>query len=102
MPTRTTIIESLLSRSPELRARGVAHIALYGSRMRSEERDDSDLDALIDVDPAHEPMSLIGLAGICRLLQEITGVETTAIERNVLARHPAFATRINDDIVEVF
>jgi len=35
-----------------LRARGVAHAALFGSRARGESRPDSDTDIMIEIDPA--------------------------------------------------
>jgi len=36
----------------ELRARGVSHVAVFGSVARGENRADSDLDIMIDTDPA--------------------------------------------------
>ncbi|HST74395.1 MAG TPA: nucleotidyltransferase family protein, partial [Acetobacteraceae bacterium] len=35
-----------------LRARGVAHAALFGSRARGDERSDSDTDIMVELDPA--------------------------------------------------
>jgi hypothetical protein len=35
-----------------LRARGVAHAALFGSRARDDARPDSDTDIMIEIDPA--------------------------------------------------
>jgi hypothetical protein len=35
-----------------LRARGVAHVALFGSRARDNQRPDSDTDIMIEFDPA--------------------------------------------------
>ena len=99
---RQSIIDALKAHRSDLVACGVAHLALFGSRMRGEERAESDLDILIDVDPGHEPVSLIDLAGMCGLIRDITGLEAAPIERHMLARHPDLARRIADDIVEVF
>ena len=64
--------------------------------------DDSDLDVLIDIDPALPKFSLVDLASIANLLTDITGIEATPIERKMLAKDPRFAGRIANDIVEVF
>jgi uncharacterized protein len=50
--TREEIIEKLKAREADLRAQGVAHAALFGSIARGEERLDSDIDILVDLDPA--------------------------------------------------
>jgi uncharacterized protein len=50
--TRDEIIEKLKSREADLRAQGVAHVALFGSVARGEDRPDSDIDILVDLDPA--------------------------------------------------
>jgi hypothetical protein len=50
--TRDEIIEKLREREADLRARGVAHAALFGSVARGDNRPDSDIDILVDLDPA--------------------------------------------------
>jgi len=50
--TRDEIIEKLRERKSDLRAQGVAHAALFGSIARGEDRPDSDIDILVDLDPA--------------------------------------------------
>ena len=50
--TREDIIARLRENEAELRARGVAHAALFGSRARGEDRADSDNDIMIEIDPA--------------------------------------------------
>ena len=49
---REEIIARLKENEAELRSRGVAHAALFGSRARGEQRPDSDTDILIEFDPA--------------------------------------------------
>jgi predicted nucleotidyltransferase len=50
--TRDDIIKKLKEREGDLRAQGVAHAALFGSVARGEDRPDSDIDILVDLDPA--------------------------------------------------
>jgi len=49
---REAIIARLRENEAALRARGVAHAALFGSRARGESRPDSDTDIMIEIDPA--------------------------------------------------
>ena len=50
--TRDEIIEKLKERETDLRAQGVAHAALFGSVARGDDNPDSDIDILVDLDPA--------------------------------------------------
>jgi predicted nucleotidyltransferase len=49
---RDAIIARLRENEAALRARGVAHAALFGSRVRRESRPNSDTDITIEIDPA--------------------------------------------------
>ncbi len=46
------ILARLRENETALRARGVSHAALFGSRARGENRPDSDIDIMIEFDPA--------------------------------------------------
>ena len=52
MVDRQEIIDRLRQNEAALRARGVSHAALFGSRARGDNRPDSDIDIMIEVDPA--------------------------------------------------
>ena len=49
---RDRIIEKLKEREADLRAHGVMHAALFGSVARDEQNAESDIDILVDLDPA--------------------------------------------------
>jgi hypothetical protein len=49
--TRDDIIARLRENEAALRARGVAHAALFGSRARGDARPDSDTDIMVEFDP---------------------------------------------------
>jgi predicted nucleotidyltransferase len=48
---RQDIIARLRENEAALKARGVAHAALFGSRARGDARPDSDTDIMIEIDP---------------------------------------------------
>lgn len=48
---RQDILDRLRENESILRARGVTHAALFGSRARGDNRPDSDTDIMIEVDP---------------------------------------------------
>jgi uncharacterized protein len=48
----TEILAKLRENEQALRARGVRHAALFGSRARGDNQPDSDIDIMIDIDPA--------------------------------------------------
>jgi uncharacterized protein len=100
--TRAKTIAKLKQRRADIRAKGVVHLALFGSRMRGDHRKDSDLDVLVDIDPSLPRFSLIDLVGVKNRLDEILGLETNIVERKTIKPGSRFAQRIADDIVEVF
>jgi uncharacterized protein len=48
---RDEIIQKLKEREADLRAQGVTHAALFGSVARGEQRPDSDIDIVVELDP---------------------------------------------------
>jgi len=61
--TSEDIIATLQDNAPALRARGVSHAALFGSRARGDHRPDSDIDIMLEFDPAAH-VTLFNYAGV--------------------------------------
>jgi len=97
--TRDEIIATIRSAAPALKAEGVTKLAIYGSRARGDDRPDSDLDVLVEVEP-DKRFSLLNLVGVEIIIREATGLSVQATMRRSL--EPRIAQRIADDIIEVF
>ncbi len=67
---RDAILERLRSRQAELRALGVSHAALFGSRARGEQRVDSDIDILVEIAPEAR-IGILDYVGIVQFLEEM-------------------------------
>ena len=48
---RRDILDRLRENEQTLRQRGVTHVALFGSRARGDDRPDSDIDIMIEIEP---------------------------------------------------
>jgi predicted nucleotidyltransferase len=49
------VIARLRENEAVLRAQGMRHVALFGSRARGDNRPDSDIDILVEIAPMHRP-----------------------------------------------
>jgi hypothetical protein len=73
----------LQSHRAELRQRGVQHAAIFGSVARGEARDDSDVDILIDLDPARS-MGLFEYASLKCYVNELFQETVDVVNRKTL------------------
>ena len=77
------IIARLRENETALRARGVTHAALFGSRARGDDRPDSDTDIMIEVDP-EAVMSVYDYVGLKRYIASLFEGPVDVIDRKAL------------------
>jgi predicted nucleotidyltransferase len=97
--TREEIIATIRKNAEAIKAEGVTKLAIFGSRVRGDNRPDSDLDVLVEVAP-DASFSLLNLIGVQHIIGDATGLQAQATMRRSIP--PRFAERIADDILEVF
>ena len=64
------ILARLQENEAALRARGVAHAALFGSLARGEQRPDSDIDIMVEIAPGAR-VGVFEYVGIVRFIEEM-------------------------------
>lgn len=97
--SRERLVEDLSALEPRLRAEGVTHMALFGSRARADNRPDSDVDVVIDVQ-SDSRFSLLHLVGVA---QEIEG--KVDLPANVFMRRSldsSFLKTVTRDELKIF
>ena len=99
MKTLAEIECILKAQKPYLEERyGVTEIGVFGSYVRGEQRPDSDLDILIELDRPPR-ISLLGLVDLQYFLSDLLGVEVdVAIKKNLRKR---IGARILDEVIPV-
>jgi predicted nucleotidyltransferase len=80
---KDAIIARLRASEAELRARGVTHAALFGSRARGDHGPDSDIDIIVDIDPSVD-MSIYEYVGLKRYIASLLEGPVDVIDREGL------------------
>ncbi len=96
---RGDTLERLQGLEEELRRRGVASLALFGSVARGEAGPDSDIDLLIDIAPGY-PFSLVDLAALKNFLSDLLGREADVVTREGIV--PAIREQVFQEAEQVF
>ncbi len=96
---RQRIIHALMAHEAELRARGVTSLALFGSIARGDGGARSDVNLLVQIDPA-QAFSLVDLAGLKRYLSDLVGRSADVTIKDNL--RPFLRDAILEDCVPVF
>jgi predicted nucleotidyltransferase len=98
-PRLADVLPSLREREPDLRAKGVIALWVFGSVARGDATPDSDIDLLIDFAPEAKP-SLLTLSGLQLDLADALGRPVDLAERRAL--RPRVAEAAEHEMVRVY
>jgi uncharacterized protein len=98
--TREQLLTELRALRPEFEREGVAHMSLFGSRARGDNRPDSDVDVIVEVQQGRK----FGLeaVGVYNLIEDQIGLPSSIVTRKGLTSDPAFRARVSHDEINVF
>jgi predicted nucleotidyltransferase len=97
--TREQIIDRLRQNEAALRAKGVMHAALFGSRARGDDRADSDTDIMVELDPTAR-VTVFDYAGIKEYIGGLFDGPVDVVNRNGLK--PYVKPAVTADAVYAF
>lgn len=97
--SREEIILVLRRLSPKLRALGISGLAIFGSRARGDQRQESNLDVLVEV-PTTRKFSALDLVGVSHVISDELGIPANMFMRRSL--DPKMEQTIRPDVVEIF
>ena len=80
------MLDTLRRCEDALRARGVAHAALFGSTARGENRPESDIDILVEFDPAAR-VTVFDYVGVKDYIAGLFAQPVDVIDRDALKPH---------------
>lgn len=92
------LLAQLRAMRPSLNARGIVHLALFGSRARGSARPDSDVDLLVDLAPGR--FSLIDLVGAEQAVAAQVALPVSMVARRSL--EPRVREAIASETIELF
>jgi uncharacterized protein len=93
------ILAKLRENEAALRQRGVVHAALFGSRGRGDNRPDSDMDIMVEIDPdAH--ITIFDYAGIKAYIASLFDGPVDVVNRDTLK--PYVRPAVSADAVYAF
>jgi predicted nucleotidyltransferase len=99
--SREQLLAELRALRPEFEREGVAHMTLFGSRARGDNRPDSDVDIVVDIQPGRS----FGLeaVGVFNLIEDRLGLPSSVVPRSGLRlATPDLGKTILRDAVPVF
>jgi len=97
--TRDAVLRKLRAHSAELKVQGVLHAALFGSIARGDDRIDSDIDVLVDLDIALV-RTVYDYVGVRHALEDLLGRPVDVVNRATL--NPRMKDRVEHDAIPAF
>jgi predicted nucleotidyltransferase len=97
--TREDVLDRLRRNELALRERGVIHASLFGSVARGDQRPDSDIDILVDLDPIIVA-TMFDYAGVKDYVAGLFEGQVDVIDREALK--PRLRPRADADAVRAF
>lgn len=98
--TRDDLVAELRRLRPAFEREGVEHMALFGSRARGDNRDDSDVDLMIEVSDVVRRFSLLDLIGVKHIVEDKIGVRADIFMTRSL--EPELRRNAERDRVDIF
>lgn len=95
---RDTLLARLRDLRPALVREGITGMWLVGSRARGDNRADSDIDLMVEIDETRK-FSLLDLIGVKHIVEDATGLPADMLMRRSLS--PATATSTTRDAIKV-
>jgi len=98
--SRDQLIAELRQLRPQFEREGVVGMVLFGSRARGDNRPDSDVDIVVDIEEGRR----FGLeaVGVYHIIEDNLGLATSVVPRSGLADDPEFGRRVANDEIVVF
>jgi hypothetical protein len=94
------LLAELRALRPEFERRGVTRMALFGSRARGDNRPDSDVDLVVNIEPGRK-FSMLDAIGLGHIVQDRLGLETNVTVIDKYA-DPKFTRNVEQDRALVF
>ena len=98
--SREQLLSELRALKPAFEREGVAHLSIFGSRARGDNRPDSDVDLVIDIQH-NRKFSMLDAVGVSHIVEDNLGLESSVV---VLDKYPPadFIESLERDRLAVF
>jgi predicted nucleotidyltransferase len=96
MKTKEEVLRILEREKPELMRRyGLKRLALFGSYAREDQREDSDVDIMVEIDPSVG----LGFVDLADRIEHALGIRTEVVSRRAI--EPRYWDIIKEELVDV-